>query len=115
MSEHYRVEVTDTFGGEASYCWVERYALTLPDGASRAQIMRAAKRAADYSGCRGRVEDFGGDLAFYPRGGCTVMFVTFDRHEPELTRDDWAAEVANGDTVRGFADWMAAQKEQAQD
>lgn len=80
MSEHYCVEVTDTFGGEANYCWVNRYALTLPDGASDAAIMRAAKRAADYSGCRGRWENFGEDLAFYPRGACIVMFVTFDRH-----------------------------------
>ena len=28
------VEYTDTFGGEANYCWVDRKQLELPDGLS---------------------------------------------------------------------------------
>jgi hypothetical protein len=25
MKNTYKIEVTDTFGGEANYCWVSRY------------------------------------------------------------------------------------------
>jgi hypothetical protein len=71
------VEVTDTFGGEANYCWVRRYTATLPYAGNRATIMRRAKELAGYSGQRGRVTDYGDMLEFRPYGICHVMFITF--------------------------------------
>jgi len=77
MPETWDVEVTDTFGGEANYAWVDRYRITVPSGATQRTIMRAAKREAGYSGERGRTDSFGDMFAFYPRGAHVVMFVTF--------------------------------------
>lgn len=49
----YMIEVTDTFGGDANYCWIKR-------GTTRARTRRglinAVKRAAGWRGwCRVRV------------------------------------------------------------
>jgi hypothetical protein len=32
--------------------------------------------------------------------------------DPVFTREDWQAEVANGDTMRGYGEWVLAQREQ---
>ncbi|KRR21691.1 hypothetical protein [Bradyrhizobium retamae] len=69
------VEYTDTFGGEANYCWVKRETLTLPVGATDRQIMRAAKLAMGLNAVRGRLESHGDGFAFYPYRSATVMFV----------------------------------------
>lgn len=87
------VEYTDTFGGEANYCWVERATITMPelthygfDGAlgytkanerMKRHLMRKAKAAMGLTGVRGRREDQGDTVAFYPYGSATVMFVSF--------------------------------------
>ena len=70
------VEYTDTFGGEANYCWVRRETLTLPAGISDLAIMRRAKAAMGISGMRGRTSNYGDGFEFRPYGSCTVMFVT---------------------------------------
>lgn len=72
----FNVEYTDTFGGEANYCWVKRATITAPDDASRALIMRRAKAAIGLTGSRGRTADFGDTIEFRPHGFCTVMFVS---------------------------------------
>ena len=69
------VEYTDTFGGEANYCWVKRETLTLPVGISDRAIMRRAKAAMGLTGCRGRVDNYGDGFRFVPSRSCTVMFV----------------------------------------
>jgi hypothetical protein len=52
------VEVTDTFSGEANYCWVHRHVIELtPEEASdhkrrRRLIVRRAKAAEGWSGSR---------------------------------------------------------------
>jgi len=84
------VEFTDTFGGEANYCWIKRATITMPDlmhygalGFTNAtnrlerHLMRKAKAAMGLNGVRGRREDWGDMIAFYPYGSATVMFVTF--------------------------------------
>ena len=89
----FNVELTDTFGGEANYSWIKRATVTVPelqhygyDGAQgyakankaqRRQLMRKAKAAMGLSNVRGRREDWGDTIAFYPYGGSTVMFVSF--------------------------------------
>ncbi len=70
------VEYTDTFGGDANYCWVRRAELTLPAGISDRAIMRRAKAAVGITGLRGRTNDQGDMLEFRPYGCCTVLFVT---------------------------------------
>lgn len=68
------VEYTDTFGGEANYCWVNRDTLELPIGLSDKAIMRRAKKAMGLSGMRGR-HRYNGDMwEFRPYRSCTVMF-----------------------------------------
>ena len=78
MSDTFQIEVeyTDTFGGEANYCWVKRETLTLPVGISDRAIMRRAKAAMGLTGVRGRSESYGDGLRFVPYGSCTVMFAS---------------------------------------
>ena len=68
------VEYTDTFGGEANYCWVKRETLELPCGLSRKTVMRRAKKVMGLSGVRGRSSCSGDFWEFRPYGSCTVMF-----------------------------------------
>lgn len=96
MAHKYKIELTDTFGGEANYAWVRCASVTVPeltyygytgsaDGSySRAnriaqrELMKAAKAKMGLTNVRGRTESFGDTLAFHPYGMCLVMFVTFD-------------------------------------
>ena len=71
------VEYTDTFGGEAKYCWVKRATFQIVEHASRHAIMRQAKRLIGLTGLRGKAHDHGDMIEFRPSRSCTVMFVTF--------------------------------------
>ena len=68
------VEYTDTFDGEANYCWVKREELCLPCGLSNLAIMRRAKAAMGISGMRGQSSCNGDSWEFRPYRSCTVMF-----------------------------------------
>ena len=72
----FQAEYTDTFGGEANYCWVRRETFDADQNATNALIMRRAKTACGLSGVRGRTEDQGDTLIFRPYRSCTVLFVT---------------------------------------
>lgn len=91
---HYDVEYTDTFGGEANYCWVRRAVIEVrpeaPDTwdtsaatvgrkrrAYRRDVMRKAKASMGLTGVRGVRHDHGDLIEFRPYGSCTVMFVTY--------------------------------------
>lgn len=69
------IEVTDTFGGAANYCWVHRHELTLPANATRRQIVRAAKALEGWTGERCEVSDMGDTIDIRPRNACMVMFI----------------------------------------
>lgn len=80
----YSVELTDTFDGEANYCWVRR--ATVSGGADmygdewtrkreQALVMRRAKAAVGLNGVRGVTESYGDGYEFRPYGLCQVMFV----------------------------------------
>jgi len=89
----YDIEYTDTFGGEANYCWVQRAAVTMPelthygyDGGSNyakankianRELMKRAKAEMGLTGVRGRVDNHGDMIEFRPYGSCTVMFITY--------------------------------------
>jgi len=90
----YQIEYTDTFGGEANYCWVKRATITMPelthygyDGATnyskankvyQRELMKKAKAAVGLTGARGRVESYGDTIDFRPYGCATVMFISAD-------------------------------------
>ena len=69
-------EVTDTFGGEANYCWVDRGSVEIPSD-SRRSLVRAMKRIAGWTGIPCRVSDFGDMVEIRPRGICQVAFLTW--------------------------------------
>lgn len=72
----FKFEYTDTFGGDANYNWVNRHFENLPEDISDLALMRRAKKWAGLTNVRGRSENWGDTLAFYPRGHNTVLFVS---------------------------------------
>ena len=77
---YWDVEYTDTFAGEANYCWVKRATISVPEDAKRSTIMRRAKAAMGLSGLRGESVNYGDTIEFRPyRMCCTVLFAT--RHD----------------------------------
>lgn len=89
----YDIEYTDTFAGEANYCWVKRASVSMPelthygyDGATnyvranrtyQRELMRKAKAAIGLTGARGTVQNYGDMIEFCPYRSCTVMFITY--------------------------------------
>ena len=74
-----QIEVTDTFGGESNYSWVRRFTAEVPDNAKQREIVRAAKKAADWCiGAKHQTENYGDMIAIRPYGVCQVMFITFE-------------------------------------
>ena len=87
------VEYTDTFGGEANYCWVKRERVTMPelthygyDGGTnyakankvyQRELMKKAKAAMGLTGVRGTVYSHGDTIEFRPYRTATVMFVNW--------------------------------------
>ncbi|QEP52831.1 hypothetical protein AMP1_4 [Burkholderia phage AMP1] len=74
------IEVTDTFGGEANYCWVRRYSIEVRDSTSTKQIVRRVKREIGWEDwCRVHVENYGDDITLRPTlasGVNQICFVT---------------------------------------
>ena len=70
-------EVTDTFGGDANYCWVRRENLEVPDEISDLALVRRAKKFAGFTGEKCRVENMGDGIAIYPLRSCEVCFITY--------------------------------------
>ena len=92
MAGKWNVEYTDTFGGEANYCWVKRATIRTQDWDSfadwdgngryepkgyQAHVMREAKASVGLTGAKGRTSRFGDGYEFRPYGCCTVLFVTW--------------------------------------
>ena len=71
----FKIEYTDTFGGDANYSWVRRATIEAPAEISDTALMRRAKKALELSGVRGRRESWGETLVFYPYRSCTVLFI----------------------------------------
>lgn len=89
----FNIEYTDTFGGEANYCWVQRAVVEMPEEESdtvytsavtvakkrRAYdraLTRKAKAAVGLTGVRCRRADLGEMMEFRPYGCATVLFIT---------------------------------------
>jgi len=71
----YDIEVTDTFAGEANYCWV-KWGRTR--ARTRTGVIRAVKRVAGWNGwCRVHVEDLGDMLIVRPTATSGVNQIAF--------------------------------------
>ena len=89
MSNTYQYEYTDTFGGEANYCWVKRGKVSMPElthygyDGSRAnkiekrELMRKVKAELGLTGMRGVTYNHGDMIEFRPYGSCTVLFINW--------------------------------------
>jgi len=69
------IEYTDTYGGEANYCWVKREVVSIPDTMSDRALMRLSKRLMGISGMPGKTTSYGDMIEFRPYRSCTVMFI----------------------------------------
>ncbi len=94
-TQTYEYEYTDTFGGDANYCWVKRGKVTVPDlvhygytgstdgsygradRAQRKRIMTLVKRELGLTGIKGKTDEYGVTIEFRPYGMNTVLFVTY--------------------------------------
>lgn len=70
-----QIEYTDTFGGEANYCWCRRW--FCKEDLTDAQAIRLAKALADLTGHPCRKVEMGDTVALYPRDICQVVFVGY--------------------------------------
>ena len=91
----YTYEYTDTFGGDANYCWVKRGVVSVPelvhygytgsaDGtytkASKAQmrvVVTLEKRKLGLTGIPCKRDDYGSDIILRPYGKATILFIDF--------------------------------------
>ena len=72
----YKIEVTDTFAGEANYCWVNRYTVKAKS------IQGAVSKLAREIGTGWRKDYSDGMFARYNlKGACVCMFVEFNDNE----------------------------------
>jgi len=74
----WHVEHTDTFAGQANYCWVHHHTIT--EGKkplSRLALVRRAKSLCGMSGVRCRVYNYGDMIEIRPVGYCQVIFITW--------------------------------------
>ncbi len=73
----YLFEHTDTFGGDANYCWVNRTNWTPSKKDSRLSLVRALKAFAGFTGLRCDISDYGDTLEIRPRGLCQIAFAVW--------------------------------------
>ncbi len=71
---HYFIEVTDTFGGQANYSWLEKYCVE----ATEATVVRRAKREIGWTNVRCDREDCGDYIKLTPRNSCQVAFIQME-------------------------------------
>ena len=69
MMDAFFFEVTDTFGGEANYCWVHQY---IVHASSFAAAIRKVNAVEGYFKLD-RIADFGDEVHWRPRGCCVVI------------------------------------------
>jgi len=72
MKKLYFVEVTDTFGGEANYCWVHRFKVS---ATTERGAMRKVERRLPYSGGVYKDMDTGDMQRWNWRNACVCAFV----------------------------------------
>ena len=88
-----RLEVTDTFGGEANYGWVSRKEIQFAGKEpSRRRIFREVRELAGWPvSIRLAVEDYGDQWVVRPRGLCQIAFVDFDWSDSSASAESSSA------------------------
>ena len=77
-----QIEHTDTFGGEANYCWVKRAHIAAKDeNLSNRAIVRRIKAWAGFTGHRCETSIHGDMIEIRPRGVCQVIFANYCEDE----------------------------------
>ena len=66
----YQVEFTDTFGGEANYCWVKRY---LVKAKSQSGAIRTAKKEFFNGPVNHRIDMDSGDMRRYKFNNMNIL------------------------------------------
>lgn len=72
----YQIEITDTYGGEANYCWVKRLDIEVDEDASDLSFIRKVKKAVGWNGIRCRTDILCDIIQLTPQGMCQTMFIT---------------------------------------
>ena len=67
----YFIEITDTFGGQANYSWVEKHYIEAEDK----NVVRRAKNLIGWNGVRCNRYDHGDLIELRPRHQCVVAFI----------------------------------------
>lgn len=73
-----KIEVTDTYCGEANYSWVNRHEVWVLERMSSRERIRVAKAEAGWTGMRCKTENYGDSWTLYPSKLLQVMFVTVE-------------------------------------
>jgi len=82
MKNHYFVEMTDTFGGEANYCWVNRFIVS---ASSERGAMRKVARETGFN-----VRSVGCDR-WDAVGACVCYFVEWvDADQAKTLQDNYS-------------------------
>ena len=71
------IELTDTFGGEANYSWVQRHSFDI-DGLTDSQIERKGRALVGLTGVRTNRQDYGDMIRWDVQGACVCAFLTSD-------------------------------------
>ena len=87
-------EYTDTFGGEANYCWAKRGTVSVPelahygydgahgytraDKAQTREAVRLVKAALGLTCVKCRREEWSDTIALYPYGANCVVFINYE-------------------------------------
>lgn len=74
----YIFEHTDTFGGDANYCWVNRESHNVEAMPSKLALVRRAKAFAGFTGLKCEVLEYGDCLQITPSGLCQTVFVIYE-------------------------------------
>jgi hypothetical protein len=74
----YTIEYTDTYGGEANYCWVKRESFEGGDSIPEHMVIRKLKRLIGLTGVNCKKESYGEMIKLTPRNSNTVAFITFE-------------------------------------
>jgi hypothetical protein len=70
------IEHTDTFGGEANYCWCNRSEIVIPESYNQSWIVRKVKEQLGWTGLRCKIENWGSYVTIRPSGLCQIAFAT---------------------------------------
>lgn len=73
-----KIEVTDTFGGEANYAWVNRHELWVSRFSPSRECIRLAKAKAGWTGVICRTASFGDSWKLIPNKMLQVMFISIE-------------------------------------